>query len=80
VVGIFILRKKQPAVERPYKAFGYPILPAIYVLLAIVFCIALIIQKPTYAIWGLGIVLAGIPLYYIALGASGRERHGAAGR
>jgi hypothetical protein len=36
-----------------------------------VFCIALIIQKPTYALWGLGIVLAGIPLYYIALGASG---------
>jgi APA family basic amino acid/polyamine antiporter len=71
VVGIFILRKKQPAVERPYKAFAYPILPAIYVLLAIVFCIALIIQKPTYALWGLGIVLVGIPLYYIAL--SSRE-------
>lgn len=71
VVGIFILRKKQPVIERPYKAFGYPILPAIYVLLAIVFCIALIIQKPTYALWGLGIVLVGIPLYYIAL--SNRE-------
>lgn len=67
VVGIFILRKKQPAVERPYKAFGYPILPAIYVVLALVFCVALIIQKPMYAGWGLGIVLAGIPLYYIAL-------------
>jgi APA family basic amino acid/polyamine antiporter len=67
VVGIFILRKKQPALERPYKAFGYPVLPAIYVVLAIIFCVALIIAKPTYALWGLGIVLAGIPLYYIAL-------------
>ncbi len=67
VVGIFRLRKKQPAMERPYKAFGYPLLPAIYVVLAIIFCIALVVAKPTYALWGLGIVLAGIPLYYIAL-------------
>jgi APA family basic amino acid/polyamine antiporter len=69
VLGIFILRKKQPGIERPYKAFAYPILPAIYIVLAILFCVALIIQKPVYAGWGLGIVLAGIPLYYIALSA-----------
>ncbi|MHA4808509.1 APC family permease [Flavitalea flava] len=67
VLGIFVLRRKQPGIERPYKAFGYPVLPAIYIVLAMVFCIALIIQKPIYASWGLGIVLAGIPLYYIAL-------------
>jgi len=67
VVGIFILRRKRPELERPYKAFGYPILPSIYVLLAAIFCVALIIQKPLYATWGLAIVLAGIPLYYIAL-------------
>lgn len=67
VLGIFILRKKQPNIERPYKAFGYPILPAVYIILALVFCVALIIQKPMYARWGLGIVLAGIPLYYIAV-------------
>jgi APA family basic amino acid/polyamine antiporter len=67
MIGIFILRKKRPDVERPYKAFGYPVLPAIYVLLAIVFCVALIIQKPVYAIAGIVIVLLGIPLYYIAL-------------
>ncbi|MDR3713246.1 MAG: amino acid permease [Puia sp.] len=68
VLGIFILRKKVPGLERPYKAFGYPVLPAIYILLAVIFCIALIIQKPGYAGWGLAIVLAGIPLYYIAVG------------
>jgi APA family basic amino acid/polyamine antiporter len=67
VIGIFRLRRKQPGLERPYKAFGYPVLPAIYIVLAIVFCIALIIQKPTYATWGAAIVLLGIPLYYIAL-------------
>ena len=67
VLGIFILRRKQPSVERPYKAFGYPVLPVIYIILALVFCVALIIQKPVYARWGAFIVLLGIPLYYIAL-------------
>jgi APA family basic amino acid/polyamine antiporter len=69
ILGIFILRKKRPEMERPYKAFGYPFLPAVYILLAIAFCIALIIQKPTYAGWGLAIVLAGIPLYFAAVAA-----------
>jgi len=67
IAGIFILRKKMPNAERPYKAFGYPILPAIYVMMAIAFCVLLIFYKPTYAGWGLSIVLAGIPIYYIAV-------------
>jgi basic amino acid/polyamine antiporter, APA family len=67
IAGIFILRKKMPNAERPYKAFGYPILPAIYILMAITFCILLIFYKPVYAGWGLAIVLAGIPIYYIAV-------------
>lgn len=67
ILGIFILRKKRPDAERPYKAFGYPVLPAIYILLALTFCIFLINMKPTYAGIGLAIVLIGIPLYYIAL-------------
>jgi APA family basic amino acid/polyamine antiporter len=71
--GIFILRRTRPEMERPYKAFGYPVLPALYILLATAFCIALIIQKPTYVGWGLVIAVAGIPLYYIAV--SGREKN-----
>ena len=67
IIGIFVLRKKRPDADRPYKAFGYPILPAIYVLMATAFCALLIYYKPTYAGWGLAIVLAGIPVYYIAL-------------
>jgi basic amino acid/polyamine antiporter, APA family len=66
IFGIFILRRKRPDMERPYKAFGYPMLPVVYILLALVFCVALIIQKPDYAGWGLAIVLVGIPLYYLA--------------
>ncbi len=69
IIGIFVLRKKKPDMERPYKAFGYPVLPLIYIILALTFCVFLIIMKPTYALWGLGIVLSGIPIYFIAVSA-----------
>ncbi len=68
IIGIFKLRKTRPDVERPYKAFGYPVLPAIYILMALVFCTFLIIFKPVYAGIGLGIVLLGIPVYYLSIG------------
>lgn len=67
IIGIFILRKTRPDIERPYKAFGYPFLPALYILMGIVFCVFLIIFKPLYTVLGLGIVLAGIPVYYITI-------------
>ena len=68
IMGIFKLRKTMPNAERPYKAFGYPILPAIYIIMALVFCVFLIIIKPLYAGIGLGIVLLGIPVYYLSIG------------
>jgi APA family basic amino acid/polyamine antiporter len=67
ILGIFILRKNKPNAERPYKAFGYPILPAIYIIMAVSFCILLIRYKPAFTWPGLIIVLAGIPIYYIAV-------------
>jgi len=67
IIGIFRLRKTKPDMERPYKAFGYPVLPVIYILLAIVFCVFLIIMKPLYAGIGLAIVLLGIPVYFISI-------------
>ncbi len=67
IIGIFILRKKEPNLPRPYKAFGYPFLPAIYIIMATVFCIGLVYTEPKYSLWGLVITLLGIPLYYIAL-------------
>jgi APA family basic amino acid/polyamine antiporter len=67
IAGIFILRKKDPTRERPYKAFGYPVLPLLYIVLALVFCFFLVHMKPLYAGMGLVIVLAGIPIYFIAL-------------
>jgi len=64
IAGIFILRKKIPDAERPYKAFGYPIIPIIYILLAVFFCINLLITTPE--VWiGIILVLIGIPVYYL---------------
>lgn len=65
IFGIFILRKKRPDAERPYRAFGYPVLPAIYIFMGITFCILLIIYKPNFTWPGLIIALLGIPIYYI---------------
>lgn len=67
IAGILILRKKMPNADRPYKAFGYPLLPLLYMVLGITFCYFLITMKPTYAGAGLIIVLLGIPVYYIAV-------------
>jgi APA family basic amino acid/polyamine antiporter len=66
IIGIFILRVKRPDAERPYRAFGYPVLPVIYIIMGIAFCILLIIYKPQFTWPGLIIVLIGIPIYYIA--------------
>jgi basic amino acid/polyamine antiporter, APA family len=66
ILGIFILRKKQPNTPRPYKAFGYPFLPILYMLMGTCFCILLIIYKPEFTWPGLIIALMGIPLYFIA--------------
>ena len=65
IAAIFVLRIKRPDAERPYKAFGYPFIPAVYVLLAVTIMIILLIYKPTFTWPGLVIVIIGIPVYYI---------------
>jgi len=65
IAGIFILRKRMPDAERPYKAVGYPVLPILYILMGLAFCILLIIYKPIYTWPGLIIVLIGLPIYYL---------------
>ncbi|OAQ39532.1 amino acid transporter [Pedobacter psychrophilus] len=65
IIGLFVLRKKRPEWERPYKAFGYPVLPALYIIIASAICVVLLIVKPATCGWGLGIVLIGIPIYFL---------------
>ncbi|MBA2762033.1 MAG: amino acid permease, partial [Segetibacter sp.] len=67
IIGIFILRSKRPDAERPYKAFGYPVLPLLYIIMGLAFCVLLIIFKPSYTWPGLIITLLGVPLYYLAV-------------
>lgn len=73
IIGIFILRKKMPNTERPYRAFGYPFLPALYIIMGLAFCTLLIIYKPDYTIYGLIFALLGIPLYYLALATKSKS-------
>jgi APA family basic amino acid/polyamine antiporter len=63
--GIFVLRRKRPDLPRPYKAFGYPVVPVLYILLAAFICIVLLKVK-TETTWpGLIIVILGVPIYFI---------------
>lgn len=65
IAGIFRLRRTRPELPRPYKAFGYPVLPLLYIVSASIICVALLVYKPLYTWPGLCIVLLGIPVYYV---------------
>jgi APA family basic amino acid/polyamine antiporter len=65
IFGVFILRKKQPNTPRPYKAFGYPIIPAVYLFFAVALCVNLLIYKPVPSWIGVGIVALGVPVFYL---------------
>jgi len=65
VAAVFILRKKRPDWERPYKAWGYPVVPALYILVATAIALDLLIVKSRYTLPGLLIVLLGIPVYFL---------------
>lgn len=65
IVGLFVLRVKWPTAPRPYRALGYPVLPAIYIILAGWICIVLLRYKPQYTWPGLVLVILGIPVYFL---------------
>src|SRR5207237_2574304 len=65
IVGLFVLRQTRPNAERPYKALGYPVLPAVYIVMALFIDLVLLRYKPQYTWPGLIIVLLGIPVYML---------------
>lgn len=73
--SLFVLRWKRPDAQRPYKALGYPVLPALYIVMAAWICIVLLHYKPQYTWPGIVIVLLGLPVYFIW---SRRTRRGSA--
>ena len=64
VAAVFVLRRKAPNAERPYRAFGYPLIPAIYVVVASAICLDLLVFKSATSWAGVVIVLLGIPVFY----------------
>jgi APA family basic amino acid/polyamine antiporter len=65
IIGLFILRQKRPDVPRPYRAFGYPVVPALYIVAATIICLVLLFYKAQTSLPGLAIVLTGVPVYFI---------------
>src|SRR5262249_52991932 len=65
IAGLFVLRRTRPDMERPYRAFGYPVLPALYMAAAGLIEVLLLLYKPNYTWPGLIIVLLGLPVYFI---------------
>ncbi len=65
IVGLFRLRQTRPEAVRPYRAFGYPVLPGFYIVIAAFICGVLLRYKPQYTWPGLGIVLLGLPVYFL---------------
>jgi len=63
--SVFILRVREPNATRPYRAFGYPVLPALYIVMAVWICAFLLRYKPQYTWPGLAIVCLGVPIYFI---------------
>src|SRR5262249_9618779 len=65
IAGVFMLRWKRPDAERPYKAFGYPIVPLLYIIGASVILIVLFVYQSATTLPGLGIILTGLPIYFL---------------
>ena len=65
ISALFVLRRRQPDLERPYRAFGYPVLPALYIAAACVIEVLLLLYKPDYTWPGLIIVVLGLPVYFL---------------
>lgn len=63
--GIFILRRREPSLPRPYRTWGYPVVPAVFVTLAILLLINTFAEQRTDSLWGLALVGSGIPLYFV---------------
>ena len=70
VAGLFVLRRTRPDADRPYKAFGYPVLPALYLVSVGALMVILLFERPLYTWPGLLIVATGVPVYLIWRGRS----------
>lgn len=75
VLGVFVLRWRQPGLTRPYRTFGYPLTPIVYLLVTGWTLAFVIVQKPTEGLFGVGIILAGLVLFLLT--SRGKSNQGA---
>ncbi len=73
IAGLFVLRRTRPDAERPYRAFGYPVVPAVYIVMALFIDVVLLRYKPQFTWPGLIVVVLGIPVYYAWRGAGAKR-------
>jgi APA family basic amino acid/polyamine antiporter len=77
IAGLLVLRRTQPNLPRPYRAFGYPVLPLLYIVVAGVIEVLLLLYKPNYTWPGLILVVVGVPVYFVSrrfgIGAAGHD-------
>jgi APA family basic amino acid/polyamine antiporter len=74
IAGVYVLRRTRPGMERPYRALGYPVLPALYIVMAGVIEVLLLLYKPNYTWPGLIIVVLGVPVYFLWRGKARASR------
>ncbi|HRH68753.1 MAG TPA: amino acid permease [Flavobacteriales bacterium] len=73
IAGIFILRKREPGTERPYRAFGYPLVPVLYIICALGFCLNLLVTKPSFTLGSLVIIGLGAVVYFATMRTKGMQ-------
>jgi APA family basic amino acid/polyamine antiporter len=62
--SVIVLRKKRPDLKRPYRTLGYPVVPVLFVLVAVMLIISTLVESPRESLLGLVIILAGLPFYF----------------
>jgi APA family basic amino acid/polyamine antiporter len=65
VIAVFLLRRRRPDIERPYRTFGYPVVPAVFLLASLAMLGNAVLNRPVSTLLGFGIILAGVPVYYV---------------
>ncbi|HZP03189.1 MAG TPA: hypothetical protein VFD30_23270, partial [Terriglobia bacterium] len=63
--GILVLRQREPLLSRPYRTWGYPWVPAVFIVLAVLLLVNTVLEKRSDSLWGLALIGSGIPLYLL---------------
>jgi APA family basic amino acid/polyamine antiporter len=63
-VSVIVLRKKRPNMERPYRTLGYPVVPILFVLVALALLVETLIDRPRESLFGLVVIIVGLPFYF----------------